>query len=33
MSELSDMSETGAGQPEFGRTWWGRAWLEAPERA
>jgi uncharacterized Zn finger protein len=32
MSELSDMSETGAGQPEFGRTWWGRAWLEALEQ-
>jgi len=26
-----DMGETGPG-PEFGRTWWGRAWLEALEQ-
>jgi uncharacterized Zn finger protein len=32
VSELSDMGETGAGQQEFGRTWWGRAWLEALEQ-
>ncbi len=32
MSELGDMGETGSGQQEFGRTWWGRAWLEALEQ-
>lgn len=26
------MGETPAGGPEFGRTWWGRAWLEALEQ-
>ena len=26
------MTETNPGQPEFGRTWWGRAWLEALEQ-
>ena len=28
----NDMDRTGAGEPEFGRTWWGRAWLEALEQ-
>jgi uncharacterized Zn finger protein len=32
MNELSDVGETGGGQPEFGRSWWGRAWLEALEQ-
>ncbi len=32
MSELSGPGEAGAGQQEFGRTWWGRAWLEALEQ-
>jgi len=32
MNELSDVDETGAGHHEFGRTWWGRAWLEALEQ-
>jgi uncharacterized Zn finger protein len=32
MSELSDTGGTDAGQQEFGRTWWGRAWLEALEQ-
>jgi uncharacterized Zn finger protein len=32
MSERSDVGEAGAGQQEFGRTWWGRAWLEALEQ-
>ncbi len=27
-----DTTETNPGQPEFGRTWWGRAWLEALEQ-
>ena len=27
-----DMAGTGVEQPEFGRTWWGRAWLEALEQ-
>jgi uncharacterized Zn finger protein len=33
MSDVTD-NTTGAdpGQPEFGRTWWGRAWLEALEQ-
>ena len=26
------MGETAAGGPDFGRTWWGRAWLEALEQ-
>ena len=26
------MGETPPGEPEFGRTWWGRAWLEALEQ-
>ena len=26
------MGETTPGRPEFGRTWWGRAWLEALEQ-
>jgi uncharacterized Zn finger protein len=33
---MNDMSASparkNAGQPEFGRTWWGRAWLEALEQ-
>jgi uncharacterized Zn finger protein len=32
MSERSDVGEAGAGQQEFGRTWWGQAWLEALEQ-
>ena len=32
MSEVSDTIGPGSGQPEFGRTWWGRAWLEALEQ-
>jgi uncharacterized Zn finger protein len=27
-----NMAETEPGSPEFGRTWWGRAWLEALEQ-
>ena len=27
-----DVGKTPAGGPEFGRTWWGRAWLEALEQ-
>jgi uncharacterized Zn finger protein len=33
MSDVGDgIDEAGASQPEFGRTWWGRAWLEALEQ-
>jgi uncharacterized Zn finger protein len=32
MNELSGVGEPGTGQQEFGRTWWGRAWLEALEQ-
>ncbi|MGH3193249.1 MAG: hypothetical protein ACRDOL_39565, partial [Streptosporangiaceae bacterium] len=32
VSEMSDVAETGLQAPEFGRTWWGRAWLEALEQ-
>ena len=32
MNEPSDVGETGGRQQEFGRTWWGRAWLEALEQ-
>jgi uncharacterized Zn finger protein len=32
MSGLNGVGEAGAGQQEFGRTWWGRAWLEALEQ-
>jgi uncharacterized Zn finger protein len=35
MSEVSDVGGTNPEspeQPEFGRTWWGRAWLEALEQ-
>jgi uncharacterized Zn finger protein len=28
----ADMAETAPSGPEFGRTWWGRAWLEALEQ-
>ena len=33
MSEVSEVSEMdeGSAAAEFGRTWWGRAWLEALE--
>jgi uncharacterized Zn finger protein len=33
MSDVGDgMNQMDAGQQEFGRTWWGRAWLEALEQ-
>ena len=32
MPEASGAPGTGPGQQEFGRTWWGRAWLEALEQ-
>ncbi len=32
MSGASGVFGPGPGQPEFGRTWWGRAWLEALEQ-
>src|SRR5271170_5451120 len=36
MSDVSDdrtgMDPMSPGQPDFGRTWWGRAWLEALEQ-
>jgi uncharacterized Zn finger protein len=32
MSEPSGVGGTSAGQQDFGRTWWGRAWLEALEQ-
>ena len=32
MSDVSGVGPTSSGQPAFGRTWWGRAWLEALEQ-
>jgi uncharacterized Zn finger protein len=29
---MSELPDAGAGQQAFGRTWWGRAWLEALEQ-
>jgi len=32
VSDVSGVGPTSSGQPAFGRTWWGRAWLEALEQ-
>jgi uncharacterized Zn finger protein len=32
VSDVSGVGLTSSGQPAFGRTWWGRAWLEALEQ-